>query len=68
MRSADARSCIPLKSKPAQIFFDRVAELRTAARGIEIFNSQHERAIAFATPLLRAPERNRMPDVQVTCW
>lgn len=59
------RTFLPLQSEPSQVFQNRLLEFGPATRTIEIFNPQHQRAAAFPAALLRAPECQRMPRVQV---
>jgi hypothetical protein len=65
-RSAHIRSFIPSQSKPVKVFDDRVAKFSPASIVIQIFYPENELSTGLSSTFLRAPERHRMADVQIT--
>ena len=64
-RSANVGSFIPAQAKPAQILDDGIVKLRPAPVVIQIFDAKNQFPTALPSALLRAPERHRMPDMQI---
>src|SRR5215831_7106681 len=67
-RSAAVRSFLPIEPTPFQILIHCGQEFRFASRLIQVLVSQHQHALSFLCPLLRDPERPRMPNVKQACW
>jgi hypothetical protein len=55
-----------VQSKPAQVFHDRPAKFWPAPIAIQIFNSKNELPPTRRGAFLRAPERHRVADMQIT--
>ena len=59
-------SFLPLKTEPAQVFGHRLDKFLLAARAVEVFVAQHERAADFLRALLGNPKSARVTEMQIT--
>src|SRR5437762_5566463 len=63
-RATAVGTFLPLKTEPAQVFGHRRDKILLAARAVEVFVAEHERAAEFLRALLGNPKSARMPEVQ----
>jgi hypothetical protein len=63
-RAATIRAFLPLKPKPAEIFYQGVVELRSASGSVNILHPQYETSPGLAGTFLGNPEGPRMPKVE----
>src|SRR5206468_3065864 len=63
--AAAVGSFLPLKTEPAQVFSHRRDKFFLAARAVEVFVAQHERAADFLRALLGNPKSARVTEVQI---
>src|SRR5207247_10730757 len=64
--AAAVGSFLPLKTEPAQVFSHRRDKFFLAARAVEVFVAQHERAADFLGALLGNPKSARVTEMQIT--
>ena len=62
---ADVRAFLPVKTEPAQVLEHGLDELRFAARAVEVFIAQDQRATGCLCALLCDPERASVTEVKI---
>jgi DNA-3-methyladenine glycosylase II len=68
MRALAPHRLLPAQAKPRQILADGVFILRTATRGVDIFQAQQEAAAGGARHVKIEERGERMAEVQIAVW